>query len=44
MPVQLSEQFSKQAEWIELAEHANQLLREYGYFNYEIIIHPALSN
>ena len=41
MPVNLSELFSKQAEWVEMAEHTNRLLREYGYYNYEIVIRHA---
>lgn len=41
MPVQLFEPFSTHPEWLEMAEHVNRLLRERGYYNYEILIRPA---
>jgi hypothetical protein len=41
MPVHLSEPFSGDPQWEEMAEHANQLLGEFGYYNYEIMIRLA---
>jgi hypothetical protein len=41
MPVRLSEAFSNQTKWLEMAEHANRLLKEYGYYNYEIMFRLA---
>lgn len=41
MPVHLSEPFSGDPSWEEMAEHANRLLREFGYYNYEIKIRLA---
>ena len=41
MPVHLSVPFSGEPKWEEMAEHANRLLREFGYYNYEIMIRLA---
>lgn len=41
MPTQLAKSLAYDPKWIEVADHVDQCLREYGYYNYDLLIRPA---
>ncbi len=41
MPVKLDNSFASDSTWKEVADHVNQCLREYGYYNYDVFLRPA---
>ena len=41
MPTQLGEKFITDPAWKEVAKHVDKGLREYGYYNYELLLRPA---
>ena len=41
MPANLDKTFASDPEWKEVAEQVDKGLREFGYYNYELLLRPA---